>query len=105
MVRLVDGLDQCREFAIHMEEVDAMRPHGFVIVGLHWLGLPADQGNPFGIGLPRQRADGWRIACLGAPHGHGLNVHALNVPDLPPDLCTSFTSEITMPRSTDLHIS
>src|SRR5882757_10905451 len=30
--------------------------------------------------------------------------YAFHVPDLPPDLCNSRTSEITMPRSTDLHM-
>ena len=45
-------------------------------------------------------ADHDRVARLGPSQRHPLKV-----PDLPPDLCSSLTSEITMPRSTDLHMS
>ena len=100
MIRLVDGLNQGRELAVDMKDIDAMIAHRFVIVGLHRLGLAANHGNPLGIGLPRQLPNGRCVACFGPPQ-----CHALKVPDLPPDLCTSLTSEITMPRSTDLHMS
>ena len=56
-----EGLDQPGEPIAEPREVDAMLAHRPFIVGLHRLGLAADQRHPLGVGRPRQVANGGSV--------------------------------------------
>src|SRR5690348_11939439 len=57
MVRMHDRLDEACERAIAIQQVEAVRAHGRLVIRTHRLGLAADNGNPFGVSRPRQLTD------------------------------------------------